>query len=141
MYCVNMMEFSGLIFHCIVLCFKVKENIHKHRQILDQTDFFPLVDQLTSAQNSPKTNKPDQQSISGRFQLYFWTLWDWHKQPSNHQSSKEKLQPSLLFQTLSQAAHRNQIDRSAIPLSHTHTSICFSLLTISWPLSGPCAHS
>ncbi len=33
---------------------------------------------------------------------------------------KEKLLPPLLFQTLCQAAHRNQIDRSAIPLSHTH---------------------
>lgn len=42
---------------------------------------------------------------------------------SSHQirrSSKEKLLPPLLFQTLGQAAQRNQIDRSAIPLSHTH---------------------
>ncbi len=39
-------------------------------------------------------------------------LWDRHKQTSN--------QEKLLSQTLGRAAHRNQIDRSAIPLSHTH---------------------
>ncbi len=109
------MEFPGLIFHCIVLCFKVKGNIHKH--VLHLTDFLCQL----SVQNHPKPTKPDQQSISGRFQLY------------ETDTSRHRIRRSCSLKPW--AKLRTEIKLTVLQFHYpTHTSIRFP----SGPFPGLC---